>query len=164
MRDFEIALIGAGALFLLSGFKKNELSFLGRMDLPRGIRNNNPGNLKITPVEWKGKIPVSENTDGIFEQFENFIWGLRAMMLDIRNDIFEGKDNLEKLIYEYAPPSENDTEKYIEDVELWSGISRYQQLTGGKQQMGRLIPAMVQKENGMNPVSQKIFNRAWNIL
>lgn len=45
--------------------------------LPRGIRNNNPLNIKIGN-DWKGEVP---NTDGTFEQFESMEYGLRAELL-----------------------------------------------------------------------------------
>ena len=38
-------------------------SFLGRKELTRGIRNNNPGNLVLTNIAWQGKIPNSQNTE-----------------------------------------------------------------------------------------------------
>lgn len=81
-------------------------SFLGRKDLTRGIRNNNPGNLRVTPDKWVGKIPLSQNTDlnKSFEQFTEIKYGIRAMLIDLLGDIGKGKDTIRKLISEYAPP------------------------------------------------------------
>jgi hypothetical protein len=47
--------------------------------LPRGIRNNNPLNIRLNPDNaWQGKVPPKHNSDGAFEQFEDPIMGLRA--------------------------------------------------------------------------------------
>jgi hypothetical protein len=91
-------------------------SFLGRKDLSRGIRNNNPGNLIITNETWKGKISKKLNTDGRFEQFTDIKFGIRAMLRDLIHDIDKGKNTIRKLISEYAPKSENNTELYIQSV------------------------------------------------
>jgi hypothetical protein len=47
--------------------------------LPRGIRNNNPLNIRLNPDNrWQGRVPPKHNSDGAFEQFEDPIMGLRA--------------------------------------------------------------------------------------
>lgn len=97
-------------------------SFLGLKDLTRGVRNNNPGNLVLTNIAWQGKIPNSQNTDKHFEQFTEVKFGIRAMLRDLTNDIDKGKNTVRKLITEYAPPSENDTQKYIEVISKAVGL------------------------------------------
>ncbi|MGO4770414.1 hypothetical protein ACEN2I_02035 [Flavobacterium sp. W22_SRS_FK3] len=98
-------------------------SFLGRKDLTRGVRNNNPGNLVLTSIAWQGKIPNKQNTDGHFEQFTEVKYGIRAMLRDLTNDISKGKNTIRKLITEYAPPSENNTEQYINIICKAVGLS-----------------------------------------
>jgi hypothetical protein len=34
--------------------------------IPRGIRNNNPGNIKKNSVDWNGLVPEDEQTDNTF--------------------------------------------------------------------------------------------------
>ncbi|QDW21816.1 hypothetical protein [Flavobacterium sp. KBS0721] len=97
-------------------------NFLGRKELTRGIRNNNPGNLVLTNIAWQGKIPNAQNTDKHFEQFTEVKFGIRAMLRDLTNDIDKGKNTVRKLITEYAPPSENDTQKYIEVISQAVGL------------------------------------------
>lgn len=91
-------------------------SYLGDSVKSRGIRNNNPGNLIFTNIAWQGKLPLSKNTDKHFEQFTEMKFGIRAMILDVFNDIKKGKNTVKKLITEYAPPSENNTVNYINVV------------------------------------------------
>lgn len=55
-----------------------ERGFLMTQRLPRGIRNNNPGNVRISGIKWQGKCDVQ--TDDEFIQFVTPIMGLRAMM------------------------------------------------------------------------------------
>jgi hypothetical protein len=97
-------------------------SYLGRKELSRGVRNNNPGNLVLTNIAWQGKIPNSQNTDKHFEQFTDVKFGIRAMLRDLTNDIDKGKNTVRKLITEYAPPSENNTQKYIEVIAKAVGL------------------------------------------
>jgi len=93
------------------------------MTLPRGVRNNNPGNLRITTIAWKGKVPNAQNSDRSFEQFVDYagvpghVWGIRAMFKDIYGDVMrDGQNTVRKLISTYAPPSENATQAYIAAV------------------------------------------------
>ncbi|WP_291150922.1 hypothetical protein [Flavobacterium sp. UBA7680] len=97
-------------------------NYLGKKELTRGIRNNNPGNLVLTTISWQGKIPNAQNTDKHFEQFTEVKYGIRAMLRDLTNDIAKGKNTVRKLITEYAPPSENDTQKYIEVISKAVGL------------------------------------------
>lgn len=103
-------------------------SYLGTVNLPRGIRNNNPGNLVYTNIGWQGKIPFSQNTDKHFEQFTSLKYGIRAMYRDILNDISKGKNTIQKLISEYAPPHENNTQSYINQVAQAVGVSPTQKI------------------------------------
>jgi len=43
------------------------------MSLPRGIRNNNPGNIRQNNIQWQG---MSENPfDPHFVEFKEPVWG-----------------------------------------------------------------------------------------
>jgi hypothetical protein len=97
----------------------------------RGLRNNNPANLKLTSIAWQGKIPNSENkdTDKTFEQFKELKYGIRAMFKDLINDISKGKNTVKKLISEFAPPSENDTKSYIKKVCSSIGVAENDKIT-----------------------------------
>lgn len=81
--------------------------------LPRGLRNNNPFNLIKTSIPWKGKVTGS---DPRFETFKNIYYGTRAGFLDIYNDYDEGKNTIRAILYEFAPPVENNTARYVKWV------------------------------------------------
>lgn len=89
------------------------------MSVPRGIRNNNPLNIR-KGNNWKGERKVQ--TDKAFEEFETLQYGLRAGLKLIRNQIsgFNGSrpkfNTIGKLIKVWAPPSENQTLRYMDFV------------------------------------------------
>lgn len=51
---------------------------------PRGYRNNNPGNLVFSSIEWQGKVPCT-NGETVHECFKNDYYGLRAMALTLKS-------------------------------------------------------------------------------
>lgn len=121
---------------------------LSNLAKSRGLRNNNPGNLILTNIAWQGKIPNKQNKDGHFEQFQDIYWGIRAMLLDVINDIKKGKNTVRKLITEYAPPHENNTEAYISHVAKSLKISadtKFQAINGAF--LFQLAKAIISKEN-----------------
>lgn len=146
---------GLGLLMALGVFSKKEeiermaKSYLGRTDLPRGIRNNNPGNLIKTSIGWFGKIPHDKNTDSRFEQFESIPYGIRAMLKDIKSDITgKGQNTIRKLIGAYAPEFENNTTSYINNVAASVGISADAVLTPNNETLKKLGMAIIKSENG----------------
>lgn len=117
---------------------------------PRGIRNNNPGNLVLTSIAWKGKVFNAMNTDKVYEQFTEPKWGIRAMFMDVRGDIEkDGKNTIRKLITEYAPPKGNNTAAYIAFVSKRLGISADSRIQPSHYL--ELLKAIIQQENGKNP-------------
>lgn len=119
------------------------MDYRTQSDLPRGIRNNNPGNIK-SGQGWKGVV----GTDGTFDIFSDDTWGLRALATDISNKV--GKDGLttiSQIISVYAPPSENDTSNYISDVASQVGIGADDQIDLSTD-LSPMIRAIVMHENG----------------
>lgn len=45
---------------------------------PRGIRNNNPGNIRLSKTKWEGQKPLQADLD--FIEFLSPLYGLRALM------------------------------------------------------------------------------------
>jgi len=130
----------------------------------RGIRNNNPGNLKRTTIQWQGKVPFSDSTDGTFEQFYKYKYGIRAMIKDLQNDYrVDGMRTLKKLITAYAPSSENNTSSYIAEVSGWTGINPNAILPDTKSTWKTLCIAMARRENGPpNSITSAQFDQVWS--
>lgn len=83
----------------------------------RGIRNNNPFNIKKSSNSWQGKVykPSSKyGLDPVFEVFKELDFGLRAGFCLLRNAyLFKGYDTPRKIISRFAPSSENNVERYL---------------------------------------------------
>jgi hypothetical protein len=146
------------------------LSYLGQSSYPRGIRNNNPGNLVKTSIPWQGK--KSPSSDSRFEQFTAFVWGLRAQIRDVRGDITnKGQNTIRKLITAYAPAFENNTSGYINQVTNGMNMNADTLLTGSKEEIRKLLKIINRVENG-NPQSyigrtewfdDTTFDVAWDL-
>jgi hypothetical protein len=150
---------------------KNKLSFVnwyGGSDylsnVVRGIRNNNPGNLIRTNIAWKGKIPKSQSMDKRFEIFSAPVYGVRAMIMDLKHDIVKGKNTVPLLISEYAPKSENNTENYINIVCIDLKINRRTKLEPSKSTLRSLVFSISRVENGANFISNGLFEQAYAMI
>ncbi len=83
----------------------------GTEKLPRGIRNKNPGNIKLG-TDWDGL--ADEQSDPVFCVFKEAVWGIRALVKILLTYRFHHKRfTVESIIERWAPPSENDTDAYI---------------------------------------------------
>ena len=116
--------------------------------MPRGIRNNNPGNLIYNAaIQWNGQT----GSDGRYAMFNTAVNGIRALMLDIWNDYYkDGKQSLRALIAEYAPPIENATDSYLDDVSARTLLKPDQSFLWRQEIIG-IARAIVHHENGYDP-------------
>lgn len=119
--------------------------------MPRGIRNNNAGNIRATGnwQEWQGAIGKDEQGFIIFDTPEN---GLRAMARILRNyrDLYQ-INTVEGIINRWAPPVENDTGSYIEHVASAIGIDKNKPLETFD--YPALMAVITRHENGQQPYS-----------
>lgn len=142
-------------------------SRLNDKTLKRGIRNNNPGNLIRTANKWVGKIPYAQSKDDKFEQFTSLEYGVRAMILDLVNDINKGKNTVRKLISEYAPAFENNTLAYINSVSASLNVSPdYQLKVINSDFLLLLAKAIIKVENGTDAkhVTDDIIKKAISLV
>lgn len=129
----------------------------------RGIRNNNPGNLRKTNIMWQGK--VVPGTDASFEQFKTMALGIRAMLLDIIGKHKRGLDTIQELINVYAPPIENDTTGYVNSVSTRTGIGRNVVYAPTKENFIKIAKAMAYIENGPDAllIPDKDWSEGWRM-
>lgn len=166
-----VLLGGALALFALSRSERGQL-FAGDlverlMSGVRGLRNNNPGNLRRTPITWLGKIVDAAHAarlgftfDPAYEQFTHPKWGVRAMARDLRKDYFrDGQRSVRELINEFAPGHENPTDAYIANVARALGVHPDATLDF-ERLLPELLAAIIQQENGSQPFSLQEL-QAW---
>lgn len=123
--------------------------------IPRGIRNNNPLNIRIGNV-WIGE--VSDPTDPDFEQFISMVYGVRAGFILIRRYIRHyHRTTIPQVIAAWAPSNENNTTAYIDRVCKVSGIGNDVQLKfEDEDQMVALVDAMILVECGQH-IQEKII-------
>lgn len=123
--------------------------------IPRGLRNNNPLNIRVGNV-WLGE--VSNPTDPLFEQFNSMEYGLRAGFVLLRRYIRHYKrQTIEDIISSWAPSNENNTKAYIDTVVKVSGIPSNRILHySDKDTMCKLVDAMCFVENGKHVSMEKI--------
>ena len=80
---------------------------------PLGIRNNNPLNIRFSPMNnWRGQIGCNHG----FCEFDTMEHGFRAAIVLLHNYVKRGYDNVYEIISRWAPKSENNTKAYIRIV------------------------------------------------
>lgn len=138
--------------------------FMPDMDLPRGVRNNNPGNLRIAGNNWQGKVPEHLNSDGDFEQFWEYKYGIRAMIVLLTNYMEQGDNTIVSIITRYAPPSENNTNSYINSLSNYTGFDENEPLAPTKETLRGLVKGIAKSENGYECVTNSEFNKGYNLV
>ena len=88
----------------------------------RGIRNDNPLNIRHGKSQWVGMR--EKQTDKSFVQFTARVYGYRAAFVLLKNYIGKGKDTIGKIIAKWAPSSDgNNTQSYINYVSKSTAIN-----------------------------------------
>lgn len=127
---------------------------------PRGIRNNNPGNIRHG-ANWQGLNPNSRKIDSAFCVFTNPVYGLRALAKVLVNyKRIHGLNTVRQIISSYAPPNENQTTAYIQSVA--KQLSVYPDTVIDIEERGVLtvfIKAVIRMENGIQPYSDEIIQQ-----
>jgi len=126
--------------------------------LPRGIRNNNPGNIERDGTRWQGMS--ARQTDARFIVFSDACWGIRAIARILityqdKRRAADGSriDTVRKFISRWAPPAENNTDAYARAVAVALGVGvddpdldvyDYETMFG-------LVSSIIRFENGSAP-------------
>ena len=134
----------------------------------RGIRNNNPLNIRHSADRWQGAR--KEQTDKAFVQFETMAYGYRAAwkVLDSYWKHFKRERkpfNIRNIISRWAPPSENDVDAYVKNVLRLTSLGGNENLPrpfNGYQleKLARLLSAMTVVENGI-PIKEVDTDAIW---
>ena len=137
--------------------------------IPRGIRNNNPLNIRRTGKDqWKGMAEVQG--DRSFCQFETMEYGWRAAF-HLLTRTYYGKHRLTTIrgiISRWAPPQDNnDTGAYISNVSRMTGIGPDEPLGNPAEHPARWMMtgmAMAIQENGTTALDWFAMLRGWAAL
>ena len=131
--------------------------------LPRGLRNNNPLNIRRTANLWQGLS--KEQNDPDFFQFESMAWGYRAAFVVLRTYRNRyGINTVVRIVRRWAPEKDgNDTEYYIRKVTVLTGLERTQIVDDqDPRTMMNLVAAMSRVENGV-PARQVEVCKGWKL-
>ena len=137
----------------------------GKAALERGVRNNNPLNIKKKVSNaWDG-IAEDQSGDSIFATFESAEYGIRAALRTLVT--YQNKHKLRtpsEMLARWAPPSENIVSDYVATVKELSGLSMDDPMViGNNQKTLDLIRSMIAMENSqkaMRGYSSNTYNRA----
>lgn len=131
--------------------------------LPRGLRNNNPLNIRISTDKFVGEVQPSG--DKAFKQFDTMAHGYRAAFRVLRTYINNYKcDTIRKIISRWAPENENHTLAYVMTVSSRSGISPDALISSSKrEEMIRIVAAMSYVENGVEADMVEVLD-GWEAL
>lgn len=117
--------------------------------LPRGIRNNNPGNIRHSAANWVGIAP--QQNDPSFLTFDTPEHGIRAIARILVNyQTHHHLHTTREIINRWAPPSENLTDAYIHAVATAAGVDPNARidLRHNISLMTRFVSAITNHENG----------------
>ncbi|TDB42036.1 structural protein [Photorhabdus luminescens] len=133
--------------------------------MSRGIRNNNPGNIRWGD-NWQGLVPGSQRTDQSFCQFVSPEYGIRAIVKVIRNyNRKYGINTVSGIISRWAPHNENNTDAYINHVCKDTEVTGDQVVdVFNKAFMTKLIKSVITMENGSQPYSNAVIDKAFSLL
>ena len=115
--------------------------------ISRGIRNNNPLNIRRSKDQWQGMKKTQ--SDSSFCQFETFEYRLYT---------------IRGIVQRWAPPGENNTEAYIRNVSRLTGISADEPLGIPSEHPARWMlvgAAMAIQENGTEVMDWLAMLRGW---
>lgn len=132
--------------------------------MSRGLRNNNPGNIRQNSDNFLGEIKPS--TDPAFKQFESIEYGYRAIFVTLNTYQKKyGLSTIRAMISRWAPPKDNnDTEAYIRAVSSESGVPENSHITStNKDVMVPIVAAMSRVENGVEANITEV-QRGWDLF
>lgn len=132
-------------------------------DKPKGIRNNNPGNIEWGDP-WQGLIPLSSRTDSRFCQFDKPVNGIRAIAMTLityqdKRRARDGSkiDSIKEIIERWAPPEDsNPTIAYAEGVAdlLNEDLDIYDEVIDVHEydHIKPIVEGIIRHENGRGPL------------
>ena len=136
------------------------------MSLPRGIRNNNPLNIRRSKDKWKGLRALQ--ADAQFCQFESLEYGWRAAFYLLTRTYYHKYRlyTIRAIISKWAPPCENNSKAYVENVSRLTGIDPDEPIGIPSERPARWIAlgmAMAIQENGFESLDYFAMLRGWEM-
>ena len=134
--------------------------------IARGIRNNNPLNVRRSKDKWQGMKALQ--TDSQFCQFETMAYGWRAAFVLLTRTYYHTYRlfTIRAIISRWAPPNENNTKRYIENVSRFTGIDPDEPIGIPSDKPSRWMAvgvAMAIQENGTTSIDWFAMLKGWEM-
>ena len=127
----------------------------------RGLRNNNPLNIRKSTDVFQGEI---RSEDKAFKSFKAMSYGYRAAFKLLYNYYDKYKlDTIRKMISRWAPKNENDTKAYIGVVSKKAKIRPDTVLFFKRDEMCAIVAAMSEVEN-ITPAVMSDVIAGWKLF
>lgn len=135
---------------------------MNEKNLPRGIRNRNPGNIRRGKTRYKGE---TQGCDAAFKSFASMQWGYRAIFVLLHTyAVRYGLRTIRGMISRYAPPEENDTRNYVYTVAALSKTDADRRIdTLRAEDMIPIVEAISRVENGIDADKEQVL-RGWELF
>lgn len=142
--------------------------------LPRGIRNNNPGNVLRSRTAWQGEKPFEPGDDIEFEVFTTPAFGIRAMAVTLLTYQRTHKlMTVAGIIHRWCPPvhrfpdgstKPQDTRAYIASVARALGVTAEANIDLRQPALMRpMLAAIIRKENGQQPYTDAVLDEGMRL-
>ncbi|MFG0550838.1 structural protein P5 [Pseudomonas sp. yb_9] len=140
------------------------------MATPRGVRNNNPGNIDYNPRNaWQGQLGLEEGVSkprfARFDHPENGIRALGKLLINYRGKDGmpgvggKGIDTVLETVNRWAPSNENDTQAYASAVAKRLGVKPTDPINiKDPATLRGMVLSIIIHENGGNPYPQTIID------
>lgn len=140
-----------GAMLLNERSMPKAGAFFAHVEPTLGVRNHNPLNIRyLEQNKWMGLSKCTPNVSG-FCKFDCMDYGLRAAILLLLTYIRKrGCITPRQIITRWAPPSENNTELYIQCVCGRADVNPDQPLPTEGAPFNRFVVAMARQESGIH--------------
>lgn len=124
--------------------------------MTRGMRNNNPFNLRTSNSKWIGKVGVDDKG---FVIFDSLTHGVRAGVINLTNGYFKKGLSIKQIIAKYAPAEDNNDESaYVKNIVKMSDHFNADYVPVSAEDFLLVCKAIVRVEQGFDAVSFDMIN------
>ncbi|MBI5900850.1 MAG: hypothetical protein HZB40_16715 [Rhodocyclales bacterium] len=125
--------------------------------LPRGIRNNNPGNVMRGDTKWEGEVDGNDPRYASFDSPEAGIRATARTLLTYQDK--HGLNTVRDIVARWAPATGNDTAAYVAAVAKAVGVKPDAALDlHDAATLGGITRAIIKHENGQQPYTDQQIN------
>ncbi|HDL7800444.1 TPA: lytic transglycosylase domain-containing protein [Yersinia enterocolitica] len=116
--------------------------------LPRGLRNNNPGNLNFAGQRG---ATLEDGPNARFARFPSMVEGIAALDRQVMLYLKRDKNTIDKIIDVYAPSSDgNNTSAYKSYLSRYTGLGLNEKINSSNiYTIQKLIQGIINHENGL---------------